>query len=130
MLIILVAEDDDMSRDMLSRRLAKLGYVVIEARNGVEAIDVARNEKPDLILMDVCMPKMDGIEAVRLLKSDQQTAAIPVIALTALNTAADVKRAIEVGCAGYETKPVAMVKLHFKIRKLVGLAASSKKVSS
>jgi len=60
MLIILVAEDDDMSRDMLCRRLAKLGYVVIEARNGTEAIDAARTEAPDLILMDVCMPMMDG----------------------------------------------------------------------
>ena len=120
MLIILVVDDDDMSRDMLSRRLAKLGYVVIEASNGLEAIDAARAEKPDLILMDVCMPRMDGIEALKQLKADQKTARIPVIALTALNTAADVRRAIAAGCDGYETKPVAMVKLHFKMRKLLG----------
>jgi CheY-like chemotaxis protein len=120
MLIILLAEDDDMSRDMLSRRLAKLGYVVMEARNGAEALDAARTENPDLIIMDVCMPKMDGIEAMRRLKADQKTAHIPVIALTALNTATDVRRAIEAGCAAYETKPVGLVKLNLKIRKLLG----------
>lgn len=120
MLIILLAEDDDMSRDMLSRRLAKLGYVVIEVRNGAEAIDAARAEKPDLIIMDVCMPQMDGIEAMRKLKADQGTARIPVIALTALNTAADVRRAVAAGCDGYETKPVALMRLNFKIRKLLG----------
>jgi CheY-like chemotaxis protein len=119
MLIILLAEDDDMSRDMLSRRLAKLGYVVIEARNGAEAVDAARSEKPDLILMDMCMPQMDGVEAMRKLKADQNTARIPVIALTALNTAADVQRAVAAGCNGYETKPVAMMRLNFKIRKLL-----------
>ena len=120
MLIILLAEDDDMSRDMLSRRLAKLGYVVIEARNGAEAIDAARAETPDLIIMDVCMPQMDGIEAMKRLKADQKTARIPIIALTALNTAADVKRAVAAGCSGYETKPVAMLRLNFKIRTLLG----------
>ena len=107
---------------MLSRRLAKLGYVVIEVRNGAEAIDAARAEKPDLIIMDVCMPQMDGIEAMRKLKADQKTAATPVIALTALNTAADVKRAVAAGCDGYETKPVAMLRLNIKIRKLLGQA--------
>jgi two-component system cell cycle response regulator DivK len=121
MKIILLAEDDDMSRDMLSRRLAKLGYVVIEARNGTEAVEAARNENPDLVLMDVCMPKMGGLEAMRKLKGDPKTARIPIIALTALNTADDVRRAIDAGCAGYETKPVAMIKLNFKIRKLLGL---------
>ena len=120
MLIILLAEDDDMSRDMLSRRLAKLGYVVIEARNGAEAIDAAHAENPDLIIMDVCMPQVDGIEAMKKLKADQKTARIPIIALTALNTAADVKRAVAAGCSGYETKPVAMLRLNFKIRKLLG----------
>jgi len=120
MLIILVAEDDEMSRDMLSRRLAKLGYVVIEARNGTEAIDAARTEGPDLILMDVCMPRIDGIEAMRTLKADEKTAKIPIIALTALNTAVDVRRAIQAGCNDYETKPIAWVRLNMKIRKLLG----------
>jgi CheY-like chemotaxis protein len=119
MWIILLAEDDDMSRDMLSRRLAKLGYVVIEARNGAEAIDAARKEDPDLILMDMCMPQIDGIEAMRKLKADQKTSRIPIIALTALNTTADVRRAVEAGCAAYETKPVGIVKLNIKIRKLL-----------
>lgn len=121
MLIILLAEDDDMSRDMLSRRLARLGYVVIEARNGAEAIDAARGENPDLIVMDVCMPRMDGIEAMRQLKADQKTAAIPIIALTALNTAVDVRRALAAGCNAYETKPVALGRLNLKMRKLLGL---------
>jgi CheY-like chemotaxis protein len=121
MKIILLVEDDDMSRDMLSRRLAKLGYVVIEARNGAEAIEAARTEKPDLILMDVCMPRMGGLEAMRKLKGDLRTAAIPIIALTALNTAEDVRRAIHAGCADYETKPVALIKLNLKIRKLLGV---------
>jgi len=121
MKIILLAEDDDMSRDMLSRRLAKLGYGVIEARNGAEAIDGARTENPDLILMDMCMPRMGGLEAVRKLKADGNTARIPVIALTALNTAEDVRGAVAAGCAAYETKPVALMKLNIKIRKLLGL---------
>jgi CheY-like chemotaxis protein len=106
---------------MLSRRLAKLGYIVIEARNGAEAVNAARAEHPDMILMDVCMPRMGGLEAMRKLKAEEKTARIPIIALTALNTAADVRRAIEAGCAGYETKPVAFVKLNLKIRKLLGL---------
>ena len=125
MLIILVAEDDDMSRDMLSRRLAKLGYVVIEARNGAEAIDAARGEMPDLIVMDVCMPRMDGIEAMRRLKADEKTKNIPIIALTALNTAGDVRRALEAGCDGYETKPVALARLNLKMRKLLGLVTTT-----
>ena len=121
MKIILLVEDDDMSRDMLSRRLAKLGYVVIEARNGVEAIEAAQTENPDLILMDMCMPRMGGLEATRKLRSDLKTRAIPIIALTALNLAEDVRRAIHAGCAEYETKPVALIKLNLKIRKLLGL---------
>lgn len=119
MIIILLVEDDDPSRDVLSRRLAKLGYVVIEARNGNEAINAAREEKPDLILMDVCMPLMDGFEATRKLRTDARTARIPIIALTALNTAADVRRAIEAGCNAYETKPVGLARLNLKMRKLL-----------
>jgi len=121
MKIILLAEDDDMSRDMLSRRLVKLGYVVIEARNGAEAVEAARTEKPDLILMDVCMPRMGGLEAMRKLRSELKTAAIPIIALTALNTAEDVRRAILAGCNAYETKPVGLIKLNIKIRELLGM---------
>ena len=120
MVIILVAEDDVMSRDVISRRLAKLGYVVIEAGNGAEAVDAARSEKPDLILMDICMPGVDGIEATRQLKADLRTSRIPIIALTALNTADDVRRAVQAGCDSYETKPVAMPRLNLKIRKLLG----------
>jgi CheY-like chemotaxis protein len=119
MTIVLLVEDDEMSRDVLSRRLARLGYVVITAVNGRDAVESARSESPNLILMDVCMPEMDGIEATKQLKADDRTAHIPIIALTALNTAVDVRRAVQAGCDGYETKPVNLTRLNLKIRKLV-----------
>ena len=122
MVVILVVEDDEMSRDMVTRRLAKLGYVVITAADGGEAVEVARAQRPDLILMDVCLPGMDGVEATRQIKSDLRTGTIPVIALTALNTAADVRHAVQAGCDDYETKPVAFGRLNNKIRKLLPAA--------
>jgi len=122
MVVILVVEDDEMSRDMVSRRLVKLGYVVLMAANGHEALEIARTQKPDLILMDVCLPGIDGVEATRLMRADLKTARIPVIALTALNTAVDVRRAIQAGCNDYETKPVAIGRFNLKIRKLLPAA--------
>jgi two-component system, cell cycle response regulator DivK len=116
---LLVVEDDEMSRDMVSRRLIRLGYVVITASNGSEAVEVARTQKPDLILMDMCLPGMDGVEATKQIKTDAKCARIPIIALTALNTAVDLRRAIQAGCNDYETKPVAIGRLHMKIRKLL-----------
>jgi CheY-like chemotaxis protein len=116
---ILVVEDDEMSRDMVSRRLVRLGYVVISATSGSEAVEMAHAQKPDLILMDMCLPGMDGVEATRQIKADAQCACIPIIALTALNTAVDLRRAIQAGCNDYETKPVAIGRLHMKIRKLL-----------
>jgi len=122
MVVILVVEDDEMSRDMVTRRLVKMGYAVITAADGGEAIEIARGQRPDLVLMDVCLPGVDGVEATRQIKADLRTAAIPVIALTALNTSADVRRAIQAGCDDYETKPVAMGRLNNKIRKLLPAA--------
>jgi CheY-like chemotaxis protein len=119
MMIVLLVEDDEMSRDVLGRRLAKLGYTVITAVNGRDALTAARAEAPSVILMDVCMPDMDGIQATKQLRADIKTAGIPIIALTALNTAADVRRAIEAGCDSYETKPVNLTRLNLKIRKLI-----------
>ncbi len=116
---VLLVEDDEMSRDVLSRRLARLGYVVITAVNGRDAVESARSESPNLILMDMCMPEMDGLEATKQLKADARTAHIPIVALTALNTAEDVRRAVQAGCDGYETKPVNLTRLNLKIRKLV-----------
>jgi CheY-like chemotaxis protein len=122
MVVILVVEDDEMSRDMVTRRLVKMGYAVITAADGGEAIEIARGQRPDLVLMDVCLPGVDGVEATRQIKADLRTSAIPVIALTALNTSADVRRAIQAGCDDYETKPVAMGRLNNKIRKLLPAA--------
>jgi CheY-like chemotaxis protein len=119
MIIVLLVEDDEMSRDVLARRLVRMGYVVITAVNGREAVESARSEPPNLILMDMCMPEMDGIEATKQLKADQRTAHIPIVALTALNTAVDVRRAIQAGCDSYETKPVNLTRLNLKMRKLV-----------
>lgn len=119
MIVILLVEDDEMSRDVLSRRLARFGYVVITAVNGRQALETARKNRPDLILMDMCMPEMDGFDATRSIKADSQMASIPVIALTALNTAVDVRRAIQSGCDSYETKPVNVSRLKLKIEKLL-----------
>jgi two-component system, cell cycle response regulator DivK len=119
MITVLLVEDDEMSRDVLARRLARLGYAVITAVNGRIAVETARSEAPNLILMDMCMPEMDGIEATRQLKADARTARIPIVALTALSTAVDVRRALQAGCDSYETKPVSMTRLNLKIRKLV-----------
>ena len=121
----MVVEDDDISREMLSRRLANAGYLVITATNGLEAIKAAQAEAPDLILMDVCMPGLDGVEAAKRLKSDGVTAGIPIIVLTALSSASDVKRAAVAGCDGYETKPVVLPRLLVKIRKAIKPVTSS-----
>lgn len=122
MVVILVVEDDEMNRDMLTRRLAKLGYVTITATNGREGVEAARAQKPDLILMDMCLPELDGTAATREIKADAAIKNTPVIALTALATAADVRRAVQAGCDDYETKPVAIGRLNLKIRKLLPAA--------
>ena len=116
---ILLVEDQEMNRDMLSRRLKKRGYEVVIAVDGVEGLEQARSESPDLILMDMSLPVMDGWEATRQLKADEATRSIPVVALTAHAMSTDREKALEAGCDAYETKPVELPKLLETIEKLL-----------
>ena len=116
---ILLVEDQDMSRDMLTRRLKKRGYEVSIAVDGAEGVERARSESPDLILMDMSLPVMDGWEATRTLKADKATQAIPVIALTAHAMSTDREKAVEAGCDAYETKPVDLPRLLGTMEKLL-----------
>ena len=122
---ILLAEDNEMNRDMLSRRLERKGYQVVIAVNGQRAIDLAANEKPDLILMDMSLPMVDGWEATRRLKADPRTKQIPIIALTAHAMAEDERKAREAGCDDYDTKPVEFTRLLEKIEALLGSPGKS-----
>ena len=119
---ILLVEDQEMNRDMLSRRLTKRGYDVAIAVDGAEGVDKARSESPDLILMDMSLPVMDGWEATRTLKGDETTRSIPVVALTAHAMSTDREKALEAGCDAYETKPVELPKLLGTMEKLLGAA--------
>lgn len=116
---ILLVEDNDLNRDMLSRRLARRGYAVDCALDGVEGIARARQTMPDLVLMDMSLPEIDGWEATRRLKADQRTSAIPVIALTAHAMPEDRDRALDAGCDDYDTKPVEIQRLVGKIEALL-----------
>lgn len=106
MITILLVEDNELNRDMLSRRLAKNGFRVIMAEDGKAGVDVATRERPDLILMDLSLPVMDGWEATRLLKNSAETSSIPIIALTAHAMAGDEEQAYRSGCDDFDTKPV------------------------
>jgi len=116
---LLLAEDDEFSRDMLTRRLEKAGYEMIAACDGKEAVLSARLHHPDLILMDLDMPVMDGKSAIRALKSDPHTFKIPVLVLTAHATPAYVADAVEAGCGAYETKPIVLRHLIERIEELL-----------
>lgn len=116
---ILLVEDNALNRDMLSRRLVRRGYTVIEAFDGEQGYAMACAESPDLILMDIGLPGMDGWQATRLLKSNASTRAIPIIALTAHALVTDREKAREVGCDDYDTKPVEFVRLIEKIENLL-----------
>jgi CheY-like chemotaxis protein len=116
---ILLVEDNEMNRDMLSRRLIRRGYEVVLAVDGVEGVARAKADLPDLILMDMSLPVMDGWDASRALKGDPITARIPVIALTAHAMAADEQRAREAGCDDFDTKPVELDRLLGKIAVLL-----------
>ena len=116
---ILLVEDQEMNRDMLSRRLKKRGYEVSIAVDGAEGIEKAGAELPDLILMDMSLPVIDGWEATRTLKGDGATRGIPVVALTAHAMAGDRDKAMEAGCDAYETKPVELPRLLETIEKLL-----------
>lgn len=116
---ILVVEDNEISRAILSRRLEQRGYAVIQAVDGRQAIAVATREKPDLILMDMGLPGIDGWHATRALRKQPETTGIPVIALTAHTLPVDRDRAIEAGCDEYEHKPVELPQLMHKIELLL-----------
>ena len=116
---ILLVEDNEMNRDMLSRRLVRNGYEVFIAMDGQQGADMAMSELPDIILMDMSLPVIDGWEATRRIKANDATRRIPVIALTAHAMAGDREKAIEVGCDDYDTKPVEISRLLGKIAALL-----------
>ena len=117
---ILLVEDNEMNRDMLSRRLERKGYEVVIAVDGQAGVDMASSIGPDLILMDLSLPVIDGWEATRRIKAEPATQNIPVIALTAHAMAGDEQKALEAGCDDYDTKPVELKRLLGKITRLLG----------
>jgi len=117
---VLLVEDNEMNRDMLSRRLARQGFQVVLAIDGEQGVAMAERVLPDLILMDMSLPVLDGWEATRRLKAHEATRDIPVIALTAHAMSGDRERAIEAGCEDYDTKPIEMPRLLEKIGRILG----------
>ena len=116
---ILLVEDNEMNRDMLSRRLRRKEFEVVIAEDGMQGLTLAASEKPDLILMDMSLPLMDGWEVTRQLKANTALSAIPVIALTAHAMSGDRQKAIEAGCDDYDTKPIELPRLLGKIEGLL-----------
>jgi len=116
---ILLVEDSEMNRDMLARRLARRGYEVVIAVDGGQGVTLAQTEAPDLILMDMTLPVLDGSEATRQLKAAPATRFIPVIALTAHAMTGDREKALEAGCDDYDTKPIELERLLGKIEALL-----------
>ena len=116
---ILLVEDSEMNRDMLARRLAKRGYEVVIAVDGGQAVTLAQTEAPDLILMDMNLPVLDGSEATRQLRAVPATRSIPIIALTAHAMSGDREKALEAGCDDYDTKPIELERLLGKIEVLL-----------
>jgi len=122
---ILLVEDNEMNRDMLSRRLERKGYQVVIAFDGGQGLAMAQTEMPNLILMDMSLPVMDGWEATRQLKAAADTKHIPIIALTAHAMAGDREKALEAGCNDYDTKPIEFPRLLAKIEALLNQPAAS-----
>jgi two-component system, cell cycle response regulator DivK len=122
---VLLVEDNEMNRDMLSRRLIRQGFEVMIAVDGAEGVSMTRDLLPDLVLMDMSLPLVDGWEATRQLKAAELTKAIPVIALTAHAMAGDRDKAIEAGCDDYDTKPIELPRLLEKMRRLLGQTPAS-----
>ncbi|MAI96784.1 MAG: two-component system response regulator [Synechococcus sp. MED650] len=116
MSLILLVEDNEMNRDMLSRRLKRKGFELIYAGDGVEAVESAKQNLPSLILMDVSLPEMDGLEATKLIKRDPATENIPIIALTAHAMEGDRERCLAAGCNDYDTKPIELSRLLDKMK--------------
>ncbi|MBC8107937.1 MAG: response regulator [Anaerolineae bacterium] len=121
---ILLIEDNEMNRDMLSRRLTRAGYDVIAVANATDGIDLAQARRPAIVLMDLRLPEFNGWDAAKLLKSDPQTRDIPLIALTAHAMEGDRERALAAGCDDYDTKPIDLPRLLEKIRVQLDLTAS------
>jgi two-component system cell cycle response regulator DivK len=124
MMKILLVEDNADNADMLSRRLTRRGFTVVTAADGLQAISQANRERPNLILMDVSLPEIDGWEATRRLKADPATAPIPVIALTGNAMLSDLSQSRAAGCEEFETKPVNFPRLLEKIEALLSLGAA------
>ncbi len=116
---VLLVEDNEMNRDMLTRRLQRKGYEVILAVNGEEAVRMAQSKEPDLILMDIRLPVMDGWEVMRRIKIIQKTRSIPIIALTAHAMAGDMEKCMDAGCDDYDTKPIDLPRLLEKMQALL-----------
>ena len=116
---LLLVEDNEFNRDMLSRRLERRGFQVVCALDGAEGCDKARADRPDLILMDMQLPVLDGWEATRRLKADAQTQAIPIVALTAYAMTSDQDKALAAGCDDFDTKPIELPRLLDKINALL-----------
>ena len=116
---ILLVEDNEMNRDMLSRRLLRSGFEVIMAEDGERGVAVAMSDKPDLILMDMSLPVLDGWEATRRIKATPELSKIPIIALTAHAMATDRDKALEAGCDDYDTKPIELQRLLGKVKTLL-----------
>jgi two-component system cell cycle response regulator DivK len=121
---LLYIEDNEMNRDMLSRRLQRRGFEVLIASDGEQGVGMAAAEKPDLILMDMSLPLLDGWEATRRLKAASDTAGIPIIGLTAHAMATDRDKCLEAGCDDYDTKPVELGRLLGKIERLLSTGAA------
>ncbi|HTY36803.1 MAG TPA: response regulator [Bacteroidota bacterium] len=119
---ILLVEDNDVNRDMMVRRLQRRGHQIVSAVDGQQGVDMAHSEKPDLILMDMSLPVLDGWEATRRIKADPETRGIPVIGLTAHAMVGDRDQAISAGCDDYATKPVEFEKLVELINRLAKAA--------
>ena len=120
---ILLVEDNEMNRDMLSRRLERRGYEVVIAVDGQQGVDLAESTRPDIILMDMSLPVIDGWEATRQLKARDGVKATPIIALTAHAMSGDREKALEAGCDDYDTKPIELPRLLGKIEALLGARA-------
>jgi two-component system cell cycle response regulator DivK len=122
---ILLVEDNEMNRDMLSRRLERRGHEVLIAVDGGQGVELARSESPDLVLMDMSLPVLDGWEATRQLKAAPETSSIPIIALTAHAMSGDREKAMQAGCDDYDTKPIELPRLLEKIQALLDRGPAS-----
>jgi CheY-like chemotaxis protein len=122
---ILVVEDNDENWDMLSRRLQRRGYLVVRAADGQEAVEMAARERPDLILMDVSLPVMDGLEATRHIRARTETQTTPIIALTAHAMLGDRDKALQAGCDDYHAKPVELPRLLAQMEALLAKEATA-----